>query len=124
MVIYRESNSLQKNYQVRYSSVLVMPNIACTKNSATNRLEEQILNNTNERIILLLIRLCKTNAIFYERTYQLTNPFTIKDFANMIGVSADTISKTIQRLYDENLIFVDHNGFYHLKKDGLQRKLI
>ncbi|MDP4171721.1 MAG: Crp/Fnr family transcriptional regulator, partial [Bacillota bacterium] len=62
------------------------------------RLEEQILHNTYEQIILLLIRLCKSNGEPSEDRFKLTTHFTNRELANMIGTSRETVSRTINHL--------------------------
>ena len=52
-----------------------------------NRLEEQILHNTYEQIIMLLLRLCKTNGMRLDNSYKITTHFTNRELANMIGTS-------------------------------------
>lgn len=76
-----------------------------------DRLEEQILNNTYEQIIKLLIRLAQNHG--QERgdgTILLKSEFTNKDLANMIGTTRETISRTLTKMKKEDLIEVDDEG--------------
>jgi CRP/FNR family cyclic AMP-dependent transcriptional regulator len=76
-----------------------------------NRLEEQILNNTYEQIIKLLIRLAQKHGIEQtDGTIQLKSEFTNRDLANMIGTTRETISRTLTKMKKEELIELDHEG--------------
>jgi CRP/FNR family transcriptional regulator, cyclic AMP receptor protein len=76
-----------------------------------NRLEEQILNNTYEQIIKLLIRLAQKHGKEQEDgTILLKSEFTNKDLANMIGTTRETISRTLTKMKKDELIEVDNDG--------------
>jgi CRP/FNR family transcriptional regulator, cyclic AMP receptor protein len=76
-----------------------------------NRLEEQILNNTYEQIIKLLIRLAQKHGKEQEDgTIVLKSEFTNKDLANMIGTTRETISRTLTKMKKDELIEVDDEG--------------
>ncbi len=87
------------------------------------RLEEQILHNTYEQIIMLLLRLCKTNGEKLEHGFKLTTHFTNKEFANMIGTSRETVSRTINYLKKKEFISVDHDGCYLIDHEKLHQEL-
>src|SRR3954468_14077324 len=72
------------------------------------RLESQILNNTYQQIIKLLIRLGKDHGQKLEdgRTL-LKSEFTNRDLANMIGTTRETVSRTLTKLKKEQLIESD-----------------
>ncbi|MHA6252856.1 Crp/Fnr family transcriptional regulator [Oceanobacillus sp. CAU 1775] len=89
-----------------------------------NRLEEQILNNTYEQIILLLLRLVTSHGEeVSENQYRITTQFTNKDLANMIGSSRETVSRTLTQLKKNNLIVSDKNGYLFVDRDALQDEL-
>lgn len=76
-----------------------------------NRLEEQILNNTYEQIIKLLIRLSQNHGMEQEDgTIRLKSEFTNRDLANMIGTTRETISRTLTKMKKDELIEVDTEG--------------
>ncbi len=76
-----------------------------------DRLEEQILNNTYEQIIKLLVRLAEKHGTELEDgRVLLKSEFTNKDLANMIGTTRETISRTLTKMKKEALIEVDENG--------------
>lgn len=87
------------------------------------RLEAQVLHNTFEQIILLLIRLCKTNGEKIGERYKLTTQFTNRELANMIGTSRETVSRTINQLKRKNFIIQDREGDYFIDRTGLQQEL-
>lgn len=89
-----------------------------------NRLEEQILHNTYEQIILLLLRLTKTHGKeIGSDQIKLTTQFTNKDLANMIGSSRETVSRTLTQLKKNQLIQNDKTGNLVLNKEALQEEL-
>ena len=76
-----------------------------------NRLEEQILNNTYEQIIKLIIRLAQKHGKELEDgTIQLKSEFTNRDLASMIGTTRETISRTLTKMKKDELIEVDDHG--------------
>ncbi|MEW9049871.1 MAG: Crp/Fnr family transcriptional regulator [Neobacillus sp.] len=76
-----------------------------------NRLEEQILNNTYEQIVKLLIRLGqKHGKELADGTILLKSEFTNKDLANMIGTTRETISRTLTKMKKDEIIEVDDSG--------------
>ncbi|MEH7464388.1 Crp/Fnr family transcriptional regulator [Bacillus thuringiensis] len=88
-----------------------------------NRLEEQILHDTYEQIIMLLLRLCKSNGVVMNDTYTLTTQFTNRELANMIGTSRETISRTINQLKRKKLIAVDENGCFIIIPNELKAEI-
>jgi CRP-like cAMP-binding protein len=89
-----------------------------------NRLEEQILHNTYEQIVMLLLRLTKTNAVPHDGGfYRLTTHFTNRELANMIGTSRETISRTLSQLKRKGLIDIDDHGFYLIDASRLEKEI-
>jgi CRP-like cAMP-binding protein len=87
------------------------------------RLEAQVLHNTFEQIILLLIRLCKSNGEMVGERYKLTTQFTNRELANMIGTSRETVSRTINHVKKKDYVALDVDGFYLIDREALQREL-
>jgi len=87
------------------------------------RLEAQVLHNTYEQIVLLLIRLCKSNGEKTGKGFKLTTQFTNRELANMIGTSRETVSRTINQLKKKDYINQDAHGFYLIDKSALQEEL-
>ncbi|MEH7549018.1 Crp/Fnr family transcriptional regulator [Neobacillus vireti] len=89
-----------------------------------NRLEEQILNNTYEQIVKLLIRLAQKHGIEQpDGTILLKSEFTNKDLANMIGTTRETISRTLTKMKKDELIEVDPEGNMFLDITILMQEL-
>lgn len=90
-----------------------------------NRLEEQILSNTYEQIIKLLLRLAKTHGQKYEGTqkYLITTHFTNRELANMIGSSRETVSRTLNQLKKKRLLATTSEGHYIIETDKLEDEL-
>ncbi|PFO02461.1 Crp/Fnr family transcriptional regulator [Bacillus sp. AFS076308] len=87
------------------------------------RLEAQVLHNTYEQIILLLIRLCKSNGEKVEGLYKLTTQFTNRELANMIGTSRESVSRTINQVKKKSLVSQDGDGFYLINREALEQEL-
>jgi CRP/FNR family transcriptional regulator, cyclic AMP receptor protein len=89
-----------------------------------NRLEEQILNNTYEQIIKLLIRLGEKHGTKNEDgNVVLKNEFTNKDLANMIGTTRETVSRTLTKMKKEELIEMDDEGNMIIDPETLMDEL-
>ncbi|MCM3571619.1 MULTISPECIES: Crp/Fnr family transcriptional regulator [Mesobacillus] len=89
------------------------------------RLEAQILNNTYEQIIKLLIRLGELHGEKQEDgTVLLKADFTNKDLANMIGTTRETVSRTLTKMKKDDLISTDTNGNMVLDPDVLMDELV
>jgi CRP/FNR family transcriptional regulator, cyclic AMP receptor protein len=90
-----------------------------------NRLEEQILNNTFEQIIKLLIRLAQNHGKPLEDgNILLRAEFTNKDLANMIGTTRETISRTLTKMKKDHLIEEDAGGNMLFNPDKLLSQII
>lgn len=75
------------------------------------RLEAQVLNNTTEQIIKLLIRLGREHGQqMQDGRMKLKGEFTNKDLANMIGTTRETVSRTLTKMKKEQQIEVDPKG--------------
>jgi CRP/FNR family transcriptional regulator, cyclic AMP receptor protein len=89
------------------------------------RLEAQVLNNTYEQIIKLLIRLANLYGEKQEDgTILLKAEFTNKDLANMIGTTRETVSRTLTKMKKDEIIETDDNGDMILDTDVLLEELI
>jgi CRP/FNR family transcriptional regulator, cyclic AMP receptor protein len=89
------------------------------------RLEAQILNNTYEQIVKLLIKLGELHGEkLNEGKIVLKADFTNKDLANMIGTTRETVSRTLTRMKKDNLIAMDNEGNMILDPDILMNELI
>lgn len=90
-----------------------------------NRLEEQILRNTYEQIILLLLRLTTSHGQeINEEQVKITTQFTNKDLANMIGSSRETVSRTLTQLKKNNLVHIDKNSRMIVNREELEEELL
>lgn len=90
-----------------------------------NRLEEQILNNTYEQIIKLLIRLAQNHGKDLNNgSILLKGEFTNKDLANMIGTTRETISRTLTKMKKDELISEDNAGNLILDPNVLLNEII
>ncbi|MCE4049079.1 MULTISPECIES: Crp/Fnr family transcriptional regulator [Bacillaceae] len=84
-----------------------------------DRLVEQILHSSYDQIVMLLIRLCKSNGVpFTKDLYLITTHFTNRELANMIGSSRETINRTLNQLRKKQLVSTTTEGnlLIHLEK--------
>ncbi|WP_017754607.1 Crp/Fnr family transcriptional regulator [Calidifontibacillus oryziterrae] len=91
-----------------------------------NRLEEQILSNTYEQIIKLLLRLAKNHGKIYKgdtNKIVITTQFTNRELANMIGSSRETVSRTLNQLKKRGLIDTNSEGLYIIETEKLEDEL-
>lgn len=85
------------------------------------RLEEQILHNTYEQIIMLLLRLLDTHGTkIDEDSFILSTHFTNQELANMIGSSRETVSRTISQLKKLKVVTTNDKGDLVFNKKGLE----
>ncbi|MCM3737708.1 Crp/Fnr family transcriptional regulator [Bacillus cytotoxicus] len=89
-----------------------------------NRLEEQILHDTYDQIIMLLLRLCKSNGVQIDDKYKITTHFTNRELANMIGTSRETMSRTISYLRKKDIIDTDEDGCFLIDRNKLVEETI
>ncbi|MDL4842905.1 Crp/Fnr family transcriptional regulator [Aquibacillus rhizosphaerae] len=88
------------------------------------RLEEQILHNTYEQIIMLLLRLTENYGEKLEDdTFKLSMNFSNRELANMIGSSRETVSRTLTQLKKEKLISTNKKGDILLNREVLEKEL-
>ncbi len=74
------------------------------------RLESQILNNTYQQIIKLIIRLGKEHGqVLRDGSILLKSEFTNRDLARMIGTTRETVSRMLTKLKKEHRIKTDAN---------------
>lgn len=89
-----------------------------------DRLVEQLLHNTYEQIIMLLIRLCKSNGVPFNKEYYLiTTHFTNRELASMIGSSRETVNRTINQLRKKRQVSVNSDGYFLINLERLTAEL-
>ncbi|WP_210367796.1 Crp/Fnr family transcriptional regulator [Bacillus sp. REN3] len=90
-----------------------------------DRLEAQILNNTYEQIIKLLVRLAQLHGEeLPDGKILLKSEFTNKDLANMIGTTRETVSRTLTKMKKDGLIKSNLEGDMILDSEELLDELI
>ena len=89
-----------------------------------NRLEEQILHNTYEQILMLLLRLSKAyGEPIDDKRVRLNTHFTNRELANMIGTSRETISRTLTKLRKKDMIALNKYGSFIISTEAIQNEL-
>lgn len=89
-----------------------------------NRLQEQIMHNTYEQIIMLLLRLSKTNGVIENEYHKLTMQFTNRELANMIGTSRETVSRTLNYLKKKKFVIPNEEGYFLLDCARLEAEIV
>ncbi|GER72861.1 Crp/Fnr family transcriptional regulator [Weizmannia acidilactici] len=90
-----------------------------------DRLEAQILNNAYEQVIKLFLRLARTHGIQTGNDHVLVKiPLNNSDLASMIGVTRETVSRTIHQLKHKNLIIPQEKGTYLIHQEKLTNELL
>lgn len=88
------------------------------------RLEEQILHNTYEQIILLLLRLVQKHGKEQAHGWFILHThFSNQQLANMIGSSRESVSRTLSQLKKQQSIKKDQNGALLINKELLNQLL-
>ncbi|WP_117170872.1 Crp/Fnr family transcriptional regulator [Paraliobacillus sediminis] len=88
------------------------------------RLEEQILHNTHEQIIMLLLRLVQKHGKEQPQGwFTLHTHFSNQQLANMIGSSRESVSRTLSQLKKQQSIKKDQNGELLINKELLNQLL-
>lgn len=86
-------------------------------------LEEVKLRSTNDRILLLLLRLSESHgSVQSEGWIKLNSKFTNSEFANMIGTTRESVNRMISRLRKEEAIKL-LDGEYHICTDRVKEEL-
>ncbi|ARK26303.1 hypothetical protein SporoP37_12225 [Sporosarcina sp. P37] len=76
-----------------------------------NRLEEKLLGTTAEQVTGLLIRLADRHGHpVSDQKIRLNETFQNTDLANMIGITRETVSRTMTALYAEEVLTKDEKG--------------
>lgn len=89
------------------------------------RLADQILNNTYEQILKLLVRMGKQHGEKHQEDFVfLKAEFTNKDLANMIGTTRETVSRTLSKMKKEGLLSIDAKGNMIFSPERLLEKLL
>lgn len=89
-----------------------------------SRLEEQILHNSSEQIILLLLRLAEKHGKPSEEKWVTINrSFSNQELANMIGTSRETVSRTLSQLKKQHAIRKNASGLLSIHFDKLDQLL-
>lgn len=88
------------------------------------RLEEKIMHTTSEQIIMLLLRLAKSNSEEVDAgMVRITTKFTNRELSNMIGSSRETVSRTLTQLHQKDRIKTNAEGFIVFAPDLLEEEI-
>lgn len=92
--------------------------------SLQQRLEEMALRSANERILLLLLRLCETHGSKVGNGWvKLNTRFKNADLANMIGTSRESVNRMISQLRKDESVDIKE-GEYMIAPEKLKDELL
>lgn len=87
-------------------------------------LSEMIMNNANERVLLLLTRLSNSHGEADSQDRMVFNSrFTNTELANMIGTSRETVNRCIAQLKAHGVLDITSGGFFRLDPLLLEEEL-
>lgn len=87
------------------------------------RLEEMALRSTNERILLLLLRLSESHGTQQKDGWlKLNTKFTNTDLANMIGTTRESVNRMISHLRKDGKV-KQVEGSYYIFPDKIKEEL-
>ena len=87
-------------------------------------LEAQVLNNTYEQVVKLLLRLQHAHGVLQEDgSYMLPMHITQNEIAQMIGAARETISRSLSKMRKKGLISDSNEGYMLLNVEALHREL-
>ncbi|WP_162287858.1 Crp/Fnr family transcriptional regulator [Indiicoccus explosivorum] len=88
------------------------------------RLSEMVMNNANERVLLLLVRLARSHG--KEETdgfVTFQTRFTNAELANMIGTARETVNRSISGLKARGILQLSSTGTFRIDTRQLKKEL-
>mgnify|MGYP001164408009 CR=1 FL=1 len=87
------------------------------------RLQEVISGDVYHKVVMTLLRLVDEYGVSKDESIFISLPLTHQDFANMLGLSRESVNRVLNQLKKENLIDVSRKGIKILDLKTLQDKL-
>jgi CRP/FNR family transcriptional regulator, cyclic AMP receptor protein len=87
------------------------------------RLQEVISGDVYHKVVMTLLRLVDEYGVSKDESIFISLPLTHQDFANMLGLSRESVNRVLNQLKKENLIDVSRKGIKILDLKTLQAKL-
>ena len=87
------------------------------------RLQEVISGDVYHKVVMSLIRLVEEYGVTKDKGIFISLPLTHQDFANMLGMSRESVNRVLNQLKKEELIDVSRKGIAIYDVKTLQAKL-
>jgi len=81
-----------------------------------SKLRDTALSNAETRLLHELERLYVQYGREENNKRKLTRKFTHEELANIVGITRETITRTLSRLVDKNKVSIDENGYFILEE--------
>ena len=109
---------LQKNPAF---SMAVMRKLSKNLRELDERLVNVLSMRAEQRVCVEIISMAKSNTVKSERYCVVEMP-TQSNFANLVGLSRETVSRILSRLRSDGLIKISGNGLDILDRKGLENR--
>jgi CRP/FNR family transcriptional regulator len=87
------------------------------------RLQEVISGDVHRKVVMSLLRLVEEHGIFREEGVLVSIPLTHQDFANMLGMSRESVNRVLNQLKKDQLLDINRKGILIYNLDALQSTL-
>ncbi|MDN4593781.1 Crp/Fnr family transcriptional regulator [Polycladomyces subterraneus] len=87
------------------------------------RLQEVISGDVHRKVVVTLLRLVEEYGIRREDGVFVSIPLTHQDFANMLGMSRESVNRVLNQLKKDQLLDINRKGILIYDPDVLQRTL-
>ena len=109
---------LQKNPAF---SMAVMRKLSKNLRELDERLVNVLSMRAEQRVCVEIISMAKSNTVKSERYCVVEMP-TQSNFANLVGLSRETVSRVLSRLRSDGLVKISGNGLDILDRKGLENR--
>ncbi|MBN2908891.1 Crp/Fnr family transcriptional regulator [Polycladomyces sp. WAk] len=87
------------------------------------RLQDVISGDVHQKVVITLLRLVEEYGIQREDGVFVSIPLTHQDFANMLGMSRESVNRVLNQLKKDHLLDINRKGILIYNPDALQRTL-
>ncbi|BCU82750.1 anaerobic regulatory protein [Polycladomyces abyssicola] len=87
------------------------------------RLQEVISGDVHRKVVITLLRLVEEYGTQREDGVFVSIPLTHQDFANMLGMSRESVNRVLNQLKKDQLLDINRKGILIYDPDALQRTL-
>jgi CRP/FNR family transcriptional regulator len=87
------------------------------------RLQEVISGDVQRKVVITLLRLVEEYGIRREDGVFVSIPLTHQDFANMLGMSRESVTRVLNQLKKDQLLDINRKGILIYNLDALQLTL-